>query len=126
MNTTVRETEPAPGDLAPLIDQLTTVLAHAIERAERGAPEHAGTARSTAFHILNGWLFDNRRLLREPAKADDAATLIRTALQPQAGPNPVIDVAAAADAAGRLAVTLGDDFPMAIVWIAAGLDAQLP
>lgn len=108
-------------DLDRIIDQLVTGLTRAIERAD-----HSAASRATAFHVLTGWLRTNRHRLSDPAKADSAETLIRSALHPTGStPETQSDVTVAATAAEQLAATLGDDFPMAIVWIAAGLDAQL-
>lgn len=107
-----------------VIDQLVTGLTQAIEHAS-----HPAASRATAFQVLSGWLRTNRHRLSNPAKADSAEELIRSALHPsETGSTPlapVVDLAAATKAAQQLAATLGDDFPMAIVWVAAGLDAQL-
>ena len=123
MSDTVPQTSAATThtDLDRVIDQLVTGLTQAIERAD-----HAAASRATAVHVLSGWLRTNRHRLSDPAMADNAETLIRSALHPSgAGPAPQVDVTVAAKAAEQLAATLGDDFPMAIVWVAAGLDAQL-
>lgn len=117
-----------------LIDQLIDELTAAIQEAgPRGqslvASAEVGSAvsRAIAYRVLSGWLDTSRHRLSDPTKADDARELIRSALHTGNGDHPDADVGLeiASAAAERLAATLGDDFPMVIVWIAAGLDAQL-
>lgn len=125
--TEVGDTVPQPSadaaqaDLDRVINELVSGLTRAIQRAD-----HSVASRATAFHVLSGWLRTNRHRLSDPERADNAEQLIRSALHPDGtGPAPQVDVTVAGLAAERLAATLGDDFPMAIVWVAAGLDAQL-
>lgn len=115
-----RSADATQADLDRVIHQLVSALTRAIEHAD-----HSADSRATAFHVLSGWLRTNRHRLSDPAKADEADALIRAALHPS-GNDLVPQVeASAAEAAKQLAATLGDEFPMAIVWVAAGLDAQL-
>lgn len=122
------------GELDQIIDQLVDELTAAIEEAgPRGrslvasGEVRTAVSRAIAFRVLSGWLDTTRHRLSDPAQADTARDLIRSALHTtdddHAGSG--VDVSLASAAAERLATTLGDDFPMAIVWIAAGLDAQL-
>ncbi|MGH3431761.1 MAG: hypothetical protein ACRDQB_02880 [Thermocrispum sp.] len=117
-----RAAEPAHLDLPSVIDQLVDELSRAIGRAGHDN----GHSRAIALRVLSGWLRANRRHLTEPAKADKAESLIGTLFRGSEddGHDLAVDVAAASSAAERLAVALGDDFAMVVVWVAAGLDAQ--
>lgn len=119
---------------ASLIEQLVDELTAAIREAgPRGstlvasAEVRSAVSRAVACQVLSGWLHTSRDRLSEPARADEAQELIRSALHATENGEPAarIDTPVGSTAAERLADALGDDFPMAIVWIAAGLDAQL-
>lgn len=123
----------ATSDLPALIEQLVDELAVAIERADpttrSSSPaghDHRAASRTIAFQVLSGWLRSNRRHLSDPAQADKVVGLISAVFHtPDAADVEFeIDVSSASTAAERLAVELGDDFTMVIVWVAAGLAAQ--
>ena len=116
-----RVADPANPDLPVVIDELVDELSRSIGRA---APDGGAPGRAIAFRVLSGWLRANRRLLSDPAKADRAETLISTVFRGAEVNGTAVDVGEASSAAERLAVELGDDFPMVVVWVAAGLAAQ--
>ena len=113
-----------------MIDELTAAITEAGPRGRTlvaSGEVGAAVSRAIAYRVLSGWLDSCRHRLSDPARADTARDLIRSALH-TTDEEPVdlqVDIALDSVAAERLAATLGDDFPMAIVWIAAGLDAQL-
>lgn len=119
------------GDLGAMIAQLTDELAAAIERSSArpahptGVDDPWAVRRAAAFHVLAQWLDAVRRRLSDPAKADEAIELIRSALG-----NPVDPTGSVAahvvdtSTAERLAAVLGDNVAMTFVWVAAGIAAQ--
>lgn len=126
---TGRHLPPAPSDLDLFIGLLTDELAAAMEREADGAAD-SRSAQAAAVGVLARWLQQIRVHLSDPSKADVAMELILSTLDepaqvpPAASTMPAGSTGPSTLAAERAAALLGDDAPMAMVWVAAGLASQ--
>lgn len=121
-------------DLPGVIDQLADELTAAMERVAGGVDseypsgrDQSFAGRLVAYQVLSHWLRSNRSYLSDPAEADAAVASIRAALRlPEVLPlGHGFKEPGESIAAERLAISLGDGFTRAMVWVAEGLDAQL-